>query len=169
MTDDLVKCRRVIARAIRLCSIPDVAAKLKEAHRLVDKALPVKPRKKKTPKQLLFQQCMDLWAEVVKLRANSMSEYDCATHDLQSHHIMGKSNDWLRFSLDNGICLTSYQHGCLAHGRAGKAKEQQFAEWVMKYVSQERWNKLLILKHKSGKPDLRIVKVQLEEAKRLCG
>jgi len=55
-----------------------------------------------------------LWHVAVKARANFKSELSGITCEV-SHHILHKPNLWLRFSLDNGIALTNWEHEYMAH------------------------------------------------------
>lgn len=50
-------------------------------------------------------------------------------HMIHAHHINGKSSHALRWSLENGVCVTGEEHSSIAHGPADVAKE--FKEWAI--------------------------------------
>jgi len=61
----------------------------------------------------LRKECDRLWKEAVYLRAGYKSELSGKAgkqiggdHVLNAHHIIHKPNNYLRYSLDNGICVT---------------------------------------------------------------
>ena len=66
---------------------------------------------------------MDLiWGKCIKARAEYISEISSdwgreigGGHILEAHHIANKPNYHLRYSLDNGICLTYKEHRFEAH------------------------------------------------------
>ena len=71
-----------------------------------------------------------LWAKAIKLRAGMKSEYKHIPDSyLAAHHITGKSSYALRWSLDNGVCITTGQHHFVAHHQG---RCQQFREWALK-------------------------------------
>lgn len=86
----------------------------------------------------------DIWAKVIKARAGHASELsgiDDEMYYLEAHHIANKPNHHLRYSLDNGICLTYHEHRYEAHademwGRSrlqaikGRSKKAKFKDKV---------------------------------------
>jgi len=85
--------------------------------------LPKKIRKDFKP---TIKELDKLWAKAIKLRANNRSELKHIEDSvLHAHHILGKPTHSLRWSLDNGICITGGQHFYVAHhtGRSSQFKE----------------------------------------------
>ena len=71
-----------------------------------------------------------LWTKAVKLRAHMKSEYrHIPDAYIAAHHIEGKATLAMRYSLDNGVCVTTGQHKFIAHTQ-GRAK--RFREWALK-------------------------------------
>lgn len=66
-----------------------------------------------------------LWAKVIKVRAGGQCESCQATQYLQAHHIIERTNWYLRWSLDNGICLCDECHA-KAH-----QNEVEFIGWLV--------------------------------------
>ena len=67
-----------------------------------------------------------LWADIIKARAGYKSEISGKTENLQAHHVHKKPNLALRYSLDNGICLTAGEHLRFAHGPDSYAWRDKF-------------------------------------------
>lgn len=60
--------------------------------------------------------CDLLWAKAVKAKAGHKCEHTgCNRRDLQSHHVISRTNWALRFDLENGVCLCTYHHLFWAH------------------------------------------------------
>ena len=81
----------------------------------------------------------NVWAEIIKVRAGYRSEFSGkegrqigGDYILNSHHIVGKPNFTLRYSLENGMCLTSGEHFQLHRNSNYKRK-------IEKLVSEARW------------------------------
>jgi hypothetical protein len=69
------------------------------------------PKKIKKPTHKQLKAYLDqLWSLCVKVRAGFRSELSGKTEALQSHHLLAKPNYVLRYSLDNGISVTSGEH-----------------------------------------------------------
>lgn len=69
-----------------------------------------------------------LWAKIIKARANNKCEYCGKSEHLNAHHLFSRSNNSLRWDLDNGICLCVTHHvfGIFSAHKA----PLEFAEWV---------------------------------------
>lgn len=85
--------------------------------------------------------CDLLWAKAVKARAGYKCEKSGQTNELQAHHIIPRTNYALRWDLENGVCLTKYEHLFWAH-HDGVA----FAKWIatkrdLKYLESKRNNR----------------------------
>lgn len=83
------------------------------------------------------------WADLIKLMAGYKSEYSGKAgkqiggdYILNAHHILGKKNFALRYSIINGICLTSGEHCFIAHGN--NLQKRKFD----KFIGEERLNRL---------------------------
>lgn len=61
-------------------------------------------------KKKLYQKIEELWKKAVKLRAGMKSELGGSGVQNHAHHIIGKSTYALRYSLENGICITGGEH-----------------------------------------------------------
>lgn len=121
----------------------------------------------KKPKSLK-EQCEDLWHEIIKARAGYASEIS-GKEGLQiggssvvaAHHIYGKSNYLLRFSLENGICTTCGEHNFDAHGE--RSRQDVFEDKVKKLRGEDIYQKMRMLKTSNGKSDLKLVFIYLTE------
>jgi len=118
-----------------------------------------------------------LWASVIKARAGNVSELSGGgEHDLQqleSHHIANKPNYHLRYSLDNGICITYHEHRYEAHadeawGRSrlqaikGRTKKQNFKLKVIKLRGRNIYERLQAQGRLRTKVDLDEVEIFLK-------
>lgn len=130
------------------------------------------PREKKKPKRLavrrdsLEKECDELWSDCIKLRAGFKSELSNQpawnfngekVGGIVGHHIIKKPNLWLRYSLDNGICVTDYEHDEIHFEKSPK----QFMDEAEQLAGPERFYRLLQLKHDTTKPSLVAVKEDL--------
>jgi hypothetical protein len=88
--------------------------------------------RKITMKGLTRKLDYDLWSPLVKERAKNKCEVCGATENLQSHHIIGRSNWRLRWELKNGCCLCAKHHEFDSHQSAHK-NSPWFNEWLKKY------------------------------------
>lgn len=77
----------------------------------------------KRKKPDLLKKCDNLWRDIILLRAGYKSEINhmmCRKHGgdvvIQAHHIVKKPNYALRYDIENGICLTYYEHHYGIHG-----------------------------------------------------
>lgn len=103
--------------------------------------------------------CDLLWSELVKLRAGGKCEKCGKTEQLQSHHIVPRT-DWnLRFDELNGVCLCFRDHFYWAH------KDMLgFGKWfVEKFPGRgERLELRRRQKGKPGKQDYTLLRIYLE-------
>jgi len=105
--------------------------------------------------------CDLLWAECIKYRADWKSEYSGRKGILHAHHLMGKSCYALRYSLENGICLTAGEHKFIAH-HAGR--QEQFRKRVKEIRGDDIFEKLYKIKWMTTTPpDLLIIRLYLEK------
>lgn len=126
----------------------------------------------KIPKQKsLKKQCDDLWTAIIKKNANYKSELSGelgkqAGGDiiLTAHHILGKSNNRLRFDLQNGICINNHtEHIWGVHCKNDPAKANYYYQKIINYIGKERKEYLDSIKVFKGKTDLRLTKIYLEQ------
>lgn len=80
---------------------------------------------------------------------------------LQAHHIAGKSNYLLRYSLDNGIALTTQEHIYGVHN-SDPSIAREYQDKIIEFIGKRRWNKLIKMKHKTEKINLVEMKEFLE-------
>ena len=77
--------------------------------------------KKKTPHQRLRNYCDKLWSKIIIRKAGGQSEFSGKLYDpeagvyLVAHHLIGKPHLALRYSIQNGFCLTLGEHRYIAH------------------------------------------------------
>ena len=162
------KAMRRISAALKLIDNPDILSRLKELHsdlskisRQESKARPIaQKRKPKTVRAKLYDECTELWQQVVKARAGYKSEINCHGGIIAGHHILGKSNWWLRFDTENGICLTTGQH--YRRHYAAESEKSGIHILILKIIGTRRFNRISLLIRKSGKPDLGMVKIRLQ-------
>lgn len=131
-----------------------------------------------TPQQ---KRCDDIWARCIKKRANYTSEIsgECGNGViLEAHHIHGKANFALRYSLLSGICITNVEHNYHAHGHenhgrtrqhpyAGRSLYKKFRENVKKLRGEDIYERLQEIKDDRKPVDLfkieEMLKAKLKE------
>ena len=122
-----------------------------------------KPRKtvKKSEKRIQFDRMVEKWSKCVKILAGHKSEISGnAEQQLNSHHILGKANYWLRFSLRNGICLSQGEHFSYHYHRGKRGEfERRFKEAKGSniYVELEK------LVNRKGKPNMDLIEREFDE------
>ena len=122
----------------------------------------------------LKEQCDDIRREIIYLRAGYRSEYSGipgkkagGTAILQDHHPAGKANYRLRYDLENGICLTEGEHSWIAHN---SNRAEEFRRFVLKKKGAGFFDRMALLENQTGKTDLRMTKIYLEnELRKLKG
>ena len=126
--------------------------------------LPFDKRKLKKPKPLK-KECDELWSEIIKKRAGYMSEISGmrgkqigGKHILNAHHVAKKPNNRLRYELENGICLTSWEHKYGIHG----SHEERYRGMIKIYKGQDIYERLSLLRN-SKSDDLKMIKIYLEQ------
>jgi hypothetical protein len=110
----------------------------------------------KSEHKKLVKKLDKLWSEIIKLRAGMQSELTGKTISLDSHHIYRKPNYALRYSLDNGICLTSYEHRYGIHG----AHEEEYREKIKAVKGNDIYEKLRLMRNTTV--DLKLIEIYLE-------
>jgi hypothetical protein len=102
--------------------------------------------KKLKKKELTKEWCDFLWSLLVKALAGFKSEISESTETLNSHHLAGKPNYWLRYiELDNGICITQGEHKWGYH-HTGRA--ESYREHTKKLRGVDIYERLEWLKNK---------------------
>ena len=176
---DISKAKRAISKAIRLLQgidwASDIVQDLITAHSSLDRTLTqvrrqdknYRPLKRlKTPRgRISGGDLYKLWAADVKAHAGYKSEFSGKTGVLCAHHIHRKQNLWLRYDLRNGICLTMGEHKYGAHGPDGERYRRIYSALPGKMSVDEGD----IMRHKSGKPDLNVVRIRLQAELKRCG
>ncbi len=122
-----------------------------------------------------------LWAKLIKKRAGYTSEVSgaCGMNViLEAHHIHGKANLALRYSLLSGICITNIEHNYHAHGHenhgrtrqhpyAGRSLYKKFREKVKELRGNDIYERLQEIKNDRTKVDLdkieEMLKAKLKE------
>ncbi len=100
-------------------------------------------------KKELEKKCDDLWTRIVKIRANFTCEITEEKWELKylvSHHIAGKQKSWMRWNLDNGVCLYSGSHflihsqdTTIAHYSIEKLKQKRGNDWYASLLEGKRF------------------------------
>lgn len=114
----------------------------------------------KLPKDNLKKVCDALWSNCIKARAGYKSELSGKTELLNAHHLRGKPNYLLRYSLDNGISLTNGEHFFVAHNTG---RRETFENRVKVLRGDDIFQRLELLRSFRGKVDLFLVKAYLEQ------
>lgn len=113
----------------------------------------------------LKKECDDLWKEIIFIKAGYKSEISQqegkkigGTHILQAHHIGRKPNNRLRYEIENGICLTMWEHKYGIHGD----HEEEYRERIKKVKGKDIYDRMALLRNAKS-ADLRTVKLFLEQ------
>jgi len=114
----------------------------------------------KLPKKINYEkECDKLWAQVIKLRARNRSEFTGVMGALNAHHIAGKSCYALRYSEENGICLTEQEHLNGVHG----PDPGKYIEKIKELRGQDIFERMKELEKDTSKVNLAIVYEKLQE------
>ena len=114
--------------------------------------------------------CMDLWQQIVKLRAGGKCEYCGKTpKKLDAHHFFHRSYARLKYNPDNGFALCYGHHRGYAH-----RLPQDFIEWAILQRGPEWYERLNLIRRASLAPkidlDLLLAGLQSElQAAKLSG
>jgi len=97
----------------------------------------------------LQDKCDDLWERIIKIRAGfvcEMTEEKWELRYLVAHHIAGKQKSWLRWNLDNGVCLYSGSHflvhsqdTTIAHYCIEKLKQKRGKDWYESLLNAKKY------------------------------
>lgn len=115
------------------------------------------------------KQCDDLWIEIIKAKAGYKSEISGRGRkegiQITSHHIAGKPNFYLRYLLENGICLENHEeHIFGVHNKFDPVKSNEMTKKIIKKIGEERYEQLCrARKRKGGKGDYQAVKIYLQQ------
>ena len=120
-------------------------------------------RKRKTEKQKCFDRCENLWKEICLKRAGYKSEISGKNNNLVVHHIARKPNYALRFSTENGIVLTGYEHYRGIHGE----REEEYREKIKAAKGQNIYERMNKLRHISSPNIFEIEQGLLRELERI--
>lgn len=124
----------------------------------------------KSPQKKLKKQLDDLWFEIIKLRAGYKSELSGilgknagGTEIITAHHIAGKSNNRLRYELENGICLINGKEHIFGVHNHNPSIANYYQKAIINYIGEERWNRLQDLQIYKGKTDLKLILISLQQ------
>jgi hypothetical protein len=106
----------------------------------------VKKAKRKSSKALK-KDCDKLWANIIKMRAGNKSEIPPYKKGreiggdaiLNAHHICRKPNMSFRYDLENGICLTSWEHRYGIHGD----HEEKYRRLIKEVRGQDIYERII--------------------------
>jgi len=85
-----------------------------------------KTKLSKTQNKILIDDLVETWSYLVKARSgfrcelNGINGHYCDNTNLQSHHIAGKSSQYLKLLLINGICICESQHMLVSIGNTAQ-------------------------------------------------
>lgn len=115
--------------------------------------------KPKLPKKINYEkECDKLWALIIKLRARNCSEFSGIMGLLNAHHIAGKSCYALRYSEENGICLTEQEHLNGVHG----PNPEKYIEKIKELRGPDIFERMKELEKDTSKVNLAIVYERLQ-------
>lgn len=117
----------------------------------------VRPLSKQSVEQ---KECDELWARAVKLRAGMKSEYSAKKEMLQAHHLIGKPNAMLRYSLENGYCATQNEHLFGFHSNSARF---DFEAAVKLQRGADIYERLSLKRYLRIKPDWAAIKMMLNQ------
>ncbi len=129
-------------------------------------------KKIKSPTHAQLKRELDkLWIECIKARALYKSELSGKEGRkiggdiiLTSHHIVGKPNNYLRYLLDNGICLENgNEHIFGVHNKNDVIRARYYQDLIIQKIGQEKYNQLLSFRKKAPTVDLRLIKIYLQQ------
>ena len=112
------------------------------------KAIP-KPKRVKNKGASIEKRCMELWGNIVRLRARGCCE-KCGSFDrAQAHHVFTRSILSTRYLPDNGVCLCAGHHLFFAHKRP-----HEFRDWITGVRGQDWWDALRMRSNQRGKVEM---------------
>jgi len=111
--------------------------------------------------------CDKLWSDAVKIRDGGKCVISGKRDNLNSHHLIGRSNYRFRWDIMNGVTLSPDHHTLgrkiSAHGSTDVT--DRFAEWMKKY-KPKRW--AWFQKHRDDKQQIKVdIYMLLETSRRL--
>lgn len=111
-------------------------------------------KNKKIRKKNYKNEADKLWAEIIKKKAGYKSEYSGKPGKqiggdsiLNAHHLVGKKSLFLRYSIENGICLTNGEHNFIAHNIN---RQEEFRKKVIEIKRYDIYEKLTKFKYKTS-------------------
>lgn len=115
-------------------------------------------------KKNLQNECMKLWAEIIKLRAKNVCEHCLRSNNLNAHHFYSRSNAKVKYDLDNGFCLCSGCHSLSSSFSAHKTPAE-FVEWAKNKRGLLWFERLQLKANYCGgqKTDLKLELLKLEQ------
>ena len=136
----------------------------------------IKKVKAKSDHKLLRDECDDLYLELIKAMAGYKCEITKQSSGepgiiLQTHHILHKSNHYMRYLIENGICIDKRWH---AKDNLATPGAKAHLEEEIKRVRGEDIYKILSDKHRASihyktQVDLKMTKIMLQQELRKYG
>lgn len=125
----------------------------------------MKKRKIKSKHEILFNSCTNLWTKIIKTRAGFKSEISGkgkeSGYNIAAHHVFGKKNYALRFSVMNGICLEAMaEHLYGIH--SSDPDVQEIYKDAIKHAKGKEYDSIRLLKHQTW-GDLKLIKIYLDD------
>lgn len=99
-------------------------------------------KKKKTPRQKLDKDCLDVWSLIIRLpqvcAICGKQQSDLSKVIFQGHHIISRSYWAGRFKLDNGVCL------CMGCHWIDKIDSERFRDMILGAIGEDTYNDLKV-------------------------
>ena len=118
-------------------------------------------KRKPTERQKLSDTCDKLWSEIVKKHWDNKCAICGATDNLNSHHIITRSEKNLRWDVRNGICLCALHHTLSAKLSAHKTP-QAFNDWLYSNYTEIVEHLIVEGQAKPKKQDMKAVYAELK-------
>lgn len=120
--------------------------------------MPRKTPSKSISKKVSSKQLDTLWSKKVRELFGHKCAV-CGASPVQAHHIFTRSYKSTRWNLDNGIALCYRHHFYLEH-----SKFEEFRDFVINYLGEDKYNEIKELSKQIVKPDLEEIKTSLEKS-----
>ena len=121
-----------------------------------------KKRKKKSESTKVGEKLDLAWAKITKIRAGNKCEICGQTHNLNSHHIFGRKNKSVRWSLSN-CCVLCPNHHVFSSYFSAHQTPTAFTLWLIGEHGEKWHDGLMILANAPKKWTLSEKEQMLEE------
>lgn len=161
-TKTCLKCKKPALPGRRICYS---CLRAKRAESKAKREL-VKQKRKATKvakRELSIKYLDDLWRDKTKEYYGHKCEHCGKTENLNSHHVIGRTNKALRWDYRNCVVLCVYCHK-FNHFWSAHETPTIFNDWIREKRGEE-WHRALVVKARQTEWDRKLF---LEELKNLC-